>query len=152
MPRYEIHQTEVERFARRLFASRPKTFERLAGAYANAGIDKRYACAPLEWYEQLHGWKDRTEIFVESALDLLTSAAQQAIEDAGLVTAEIDGSVTGSSTGLAVPSLDALLMERMPFRRDVQRLPIFGLGCGGGVLGLSRAAALAQAAAADRAV
>ncbi len=42
------------------------------------------------------------------------------------------------------PSLDALLMERLPFRRNVQRLPIFGLGCGGGVLGLSRTAALAQ--------
>ena len=145
MPPYEIHQTEVEQFARRLFASRPKTFERLAGAYANAGIDKRYSCVPLEWYEQPHGWKDRTKIFVESALDLLTGAARQAIEDAGLVTTDIDGIVTVSSTGLAVPSLDALLMERMPFRRDVHRLPIFGLGCGGGVLGLSRAAALAQA-------
>ena len=145
MPPYEIYQTEVEQFARRLFASRPKTFERLAGAYANAGIDKRYSCVPLEWYEQPHGWKDRTKLFVESALDLLTDAAQQAIENAGLVTTDIDGIVTVSSTGLAVPSLDALLMERMSFRRDVHRLPIFGLGCGGGVLGLSRAAALAQA-------
>ncbi|MEC7647592.1 MAG: 3-oxoacyl-[acyl-carrier-protein] synthase III C-terminal domain-containing protein [Pseudomonadota bacterium] len=145
VPPYEIYQTEVEQFARRLFASRPKTFERLAGAYANAGIDKRYSCVPLEWYEQPHGWKDRTKLFVESALDLLTDAAQQAIENAGLVTTDIDGIVTVSSTGLAVPSLDALLMERMPFRRDVHRLPIFGLGCGGGVLGLSRAAALAQA-------
>ena len=63
----------------------------------------------------------------ESALDLLTDAAQQAIENAGLVTTDIDGIVTVSSTGLAVPSLDALLMERMPFRRDVHRLPIFGL-------------------------
>jgi alkylresorcinol/alkylpyrone synthase len=37
-------------------------------------------------------------------------------------------------------------MEVMPFRRDVQRLPIFGLGCAGGTLGLARAAALARAA------
>jgi len=145
VPPYEIDQTEVERFARRLFASRPKTFERLAGAYANAGIDKRYSCVPLAWYEQPHGWKDRTEIFVASALDLLEQAARQAIEHADLSVDDIDGVVTVSSTGLAVPSLDALLMERMPFRRDVHRLPIFGLGCGGGVLGLSRTAALAQA-------
>ena len=73
------------------------------------------------------------------------SAAQKAIDGASLVATDIDGIVTVSSTGLAVPSLDSLLMDRMPFRRDVQRLPIFGLGCGGGVLGLSRAAALAQA-------
>ena len=73
------------------------------------------------------------------------SAAQKAIDGASLVATDIDGIVTVSSTGLAVPSLDSLLMDRMPFRRDVQRLPIFGLGCGGGVLGLSRAAALARA-------
>ena len=42
-------------------------------------------------------------------------------------------------------SLDALLVERMKFRRDIQRLPIFGLGCAGGVIGLARAAAMARA-------
>tara|TARA_B100000676_G_scaffold312537_1_gene387263 strand:+ start:2262 stop:3137 length:876 start_codon:yes stop_codon:yes gene_type:complete len=100
---------------------------------------------PLEWYEQPHGWKDRTKVFVESALDLLEQAGQLAINRAGLSVNDIDGIVTVTSTGLAVPSLDALLMERMAFRRDVQRLPIFGMGCGGGVLGLSRTAALAKA-------
>ena len=74
LPKYEIHQTEVESFARRLFASRSKTFERLSSAYANAGIDRRYSSVPLGWYEQPHGWKDRTKIFVESALDLLEKA------------------------------------------------------------------------------
>ena len=33
-----------------------------------------------------------------------------------------------------------LLIERMELRRDIQRLPIFGLGCAGGVIGLARAA------------
>jgi len=145
LPKYEIHQTEVESFARRLFASRSKTFERLSSAYANAGIDRRYSSVPLGWYEQPHGWKDRTKIFVESALDLLEKAGRLAINRAGISLNDIDGIVTVTSTGLAVPSLDALLMERMAFRRDVHRLPIFGLGCGGGVLGLSRTAALAKA-------
>ena len=36
-------------------------------------------------------------------------------------------------------------MEELPFRRNVQRLPLFGLGCAGGVLGLARAAACASA-------
>ena len=145
LPKYEIHQTEVESFARRLFASRSKTFERLSSAYANAGIDRRYSSVPLGWYEQPHGWKDRTKVFVESALDLLEKAGRLAINRAGISLNDIDGIVTVTSTGLAVPRLDALLMERMAFRRDVHRLPIFGLGCGGGVLGLSRTAALAKA-------
>ena len=36
-------------------------------------------------------------------------------------------------------------MERMGARRDVERLPIFGLGCAGGVIGLARAATMARA-------
>jgi alkylresorcinol/alkylpyrone synthase len=52
--------------------------------------------------------------------------------------------VVVSTTGLATPSLDALLIERLGLPRDVIRLPIFGLGCVGGVLGMARAAALAR--------
>ena len=144
VPRFEIGQSEVQAFGKRLFKQRPETFERLSGAYANAGIERRYSCVPMEWYEQDHGWKDRTKLFVENALELLISAATEALTEAGLSPDGIDGLVTVSSTGIAVPSLDALLMERMPFRRDVQRLPVFGLGCGGGVLGLSRTADLAK--------
>jgi alkylresorcinol/alkylpyrone synthase len=145
VPRFEIGQPEVQAFGKRLFKRKPETFERLSGAYSNAGIERRYSCVPLEWYEQEHGWKDRTELFVENALELLTNAATEVLEKAELSPDQIDGLVTVSSTGIAVPSLDALLMERMPFRRDVQRLPVFGLGCCGGVLGLSRTAALAKA-------
>ena len=58
----------------------------------------------------------------------------------------MDGLVVASTTGVATPSLDAMLMERMDFRRDILRLPIFGLGCCGGVLGLARTARLARAA------
>jgi alkylresorcinol/alkylpyrone synthase len=58
--------------------------------------------------------------------------------------------VVASTTGIATPSLDALLVERMGLRRDIQRLPIFGLGCAGGVIGLSRAAALARATPGSR--
>jgi alkylresorcinol/alkylpyrone synthase len=57
---------------------------------------------------------------------------------------DIDALVVNTITGLAIPSLDALLMNRLDLRPDVERLPIFGLGCGGGVAGLARAARLAQ--------
>ena len=59
---------------------------------------------------------------------------------------DIDVLVVNTITGIAVPSLDARLIDRMGFRSDVERLPIFGFGCGGGVAGLSRAARLARAA------
>ena len=36
-------------------------------------------------------------------------------------------------------------MQVMPFRPDVRRVPLFGLGCAGGVMGLARAAEMARA-------
>jgi alkylresorcinol/alkylpyrone synthase len=75
----------------------------------------------------------------------LAQAAAKALDEAGLHASQIDAIVAVSTTGVATPSLDARLLDRMGFRRNVERLPVFGLGCAGGVLGLARAAAMAAA-------
>lgn len=113
--------------------------------YTNTGIEKRYFCEPIDWYHQPHSWEERTEKFHHHALNLLEDAASKAVAEAGLTLEEIDILVVNTITGLAIPSLDAKLMNRMDFRRDVERLPIFGFGCGGGVAGLGLTARLAQA-------
>ncbi|MDH3231133.1 MAG: type III polyketide synthase [Alphaproteobacteria bacterium] len=145
VPPLEIRQQEVAAAAGSVFSGRSETFERLRPIYKNAGIEKRYSCVPLSWYLQPHGWRERHDIFVESAIDLLRRAATDCLEQANVEVAQVDGIVVVSTTGMTAPSLDARLMEHMNFRRDVQRLPAFGLGCAGGVLGLSRTAALARA-------
>jgi alkylresorcinol/alkylpyrone synthase len=53
--------------------------------------------------------------------------------------------VTVCSTGIATPSLEARVAQRMGFSSNVTRVPVFGLGCAGGVSGLSIASRLAQA-------
>jgi alkylresorcinol/alkylpyrone synthase len=120
-------------------------FARLDSLYANTGIETRYACEPREWYLTPKSWEIRTEAFQRHAVGLLEEAAIRAIAEADLAIGEIDALVVNTITGLAVPSLDALLINRMGFRPDVERLPIFGFGCGGGVAGLARAARLARA-------
>jgi alkylresorcinol/alkylpyrone synthase len=45
-----------------------------------------------------------------------------------------------SVTGIATPSIDARLVNRMGLRADVKRTPIFGLGCVAGAVGITRAA------------
>ena len=50
-----------------------------------------------------------------------------------------------SSTGVAVPSLDALWSSEWGSGETSSAFPIFGLGCAGGVSGLARAAAMARA-------
>ncbi|MFN0264349.1 type III polyketide synthase [Tepidamorphus sp. 3E244] len=119
-------------------------FRRFDKLYANTGIEARHICMPWDWYLQPRGWKERTAAFQEHGLNLLEEAARAALDDASLEAADIDCIVVNTVTGLAVPSLDALLANRMGFRPDIERLPIFGFGCGGGAAGLSRAAQLAH--------
>ena len=100
---------------------------------------------PIDWYLARHSFGERNDLFLKCAVELLAEVAARALADAGLDADQIDAIVTVCSTGVATPGLDARLMQVMPFRRDVERTPIFGLGCAGGVLGLARAAALAKA-------
>ena len=150
VPPHRIAQRDVAAFCETLFAGAFTDFRRMRGAYENAAIQTRYACAPLEWYGQPHGLAERSRLFLDNALVLIERAAVKALAAAGLDAGAIDTIITVSSTGIATPSLDARLMERLPLRRDVQRLPVFGLGCAGGVLGLGYAAALARATPGSR--
>ena len=139
-PRYKLSQKDALANAAMIY---PK-FASLHGLFANTGIDYRYTCQPTDWYQRPHTWEERTEVFQEHALKLLEQVALDATARAGLSLGDIDAFVTNTITGLAIPSLDALLMDRLPFSPNVERLPIFGLGCGGGVAGLARAARFAQ--------
>ena len=145
VPPYRLNQDDVVRRAAELFGGGFDDLERLLPVYGNAAIESRYSCVPMEWYMADHGFAERNRLYIENATDLLERAATDCLAGAGLTAADVDAIVAVSTTGIATPSLDALLMERLPFRRDTQRLPIFGLGCAGGVLGLARAAALSRA-------
>jgi alkylresorcinol/alkylpyrone synthase len=144
VPPFTIDQAEAAEMARALFAGR-RDIERMMPVFINTGIDRRYSCVPMSWYLEPHGWKDRTELFVKNAVDLLEKVADKLLAEAGMARGDIDAIVVASTTGIATPSLDALIVERMQLRRDIKRLPIFGLGCAGGVVGLTRAADMARA-------
>lgn len=146
VPETVLTQADAKELARRLFGHRTSAFERLAPVFDNAGIEKRHIVRPVEWYEGEHGWKTRNAVYLEAAEKLYVEAARKALDRAGVAAGEIDALVTVSTTGIATPSLEARVAGRMGFRNDVERLPIFGLGCAGGVTGLAAAARLAAAA------
>ncbi|MSP49995.1 MAG: type III polyketide synthase [Alphaproteobacteria bacterium] len=145
VPEHILDQQAVARQAARLFSTRTQAFERLARIYGNAGVAKRHSCVPIDWYLEPHGWAERSRLYVDAALRLAERAIRDCLAECGLDLQDIDGLVTVSTTGIATPSLDALLQARLGLRCDLQRLPVFGLGCAGGVLGLARTAALARA-------
>jgi alkylresorcinol/alkylpyrone synthase len=141
VPKYVTGQAEVSERAHKIYPQ----YARLDSLYTNTGIERRYSVEPKEWYLRTHTWEERTETYQRNALDLLEQVAVQAVAEAGLALHDIDTIVTNTITGLAIPTLEARLMNRLAFRPDVQRLPMFGFGCGGGVAGLARAARMAQA-------
>jgi alkylresorcinol/alkylpyrone synthase len=144
VPSYVLEQNVVADIARTLFGGKTD-IERMLPVFANSGIERRFSCVPPDWYLADHGWKDRNAIFVKNAVSLLEKVTSDCLSEAGLAADQIDAIVSVSTTGIATPSLDALITERMSLRRDITRLPIFGFGCAGGVLGLARAGALAKA-------
>jgi alkylresorcinol/alkylpyrone synthase len=138
-----IEQPDAKACAREAFGGRKELFDRLSGVFDNAGIAKRHIVAPVDWYLGEHGWHDRNALYLQASEDLFVEAASAAISKAGLDPDQIDGVVTVSTTGIATPSLDARAFGRMGFRDDIRRVPVFGLGCAGGVSGLALAARLA---------
>ncbi len=145
VPPYPLDQDDVIERVKLLFGG-AQALDRLLPVFTNTGIRTRYSCVPLDWYDRRHSWPERNRIYLSAALDLLEATTIQLLDRAGRSKHEIDAIVVVSTTGIATPSLDALLIEQMGLRADVRRLPIFGLGCAGGVLGLARAASQALAA------
>ena len=145
-PPHVLTQADVSDLAGTLFASRYEEFSRLARVFGtSSGIVTRQAVQPLAWYAQPLGWPERTAAFVEGGKALFIDAARKALAGARLGAAEVDTVVFASSTGISTPSLEALVMDEMGFRSDITRVPLFGLGCAGGVTGFSIAARLAEA-------
>jgi alkylresorcinol/alkylpyrone synthase len=145
VPPYILEKGFVAQEAKRIFARFGDEYTRLASVFDNAGINKRHSICPVEWFENAGGWADRSERFLDGAKDLFRKTAGEALTKAGVNAADIDVIVTVSSTGIATPSVEAHVMHEMGFQDTVLRVPVFGLGCAGGVTGLAIAHRMAAA-------
>jgi alkylresorcinol/alkylpyrone synthase len=142
VPPHVMEQQHAKEVGRRAFG-RKALFDRLSGVFDNAAIARRHLVAPAEWYEQPHGWAERNAVYLAAAEQMFEDAARSAIDQAGVLPADIDGVVSVSTTGIATPSLEARVGPRLGLRSDARRIPVFGLGCAGGVSGLALTTRLA---------
>ena len=145
VPPHQFHQKQILQVAHGLMADRYPEFETFSSLFANTGIRHRYGVKPIEWYLEQRGWPERTQAFLEGAETLFIDVARKALALADLAADDIDTVVTVCSTGIATPTLEARIAGKLGLRADVSRVPVFGLGCAGGVSGLSIASRLAQA-------
>lgn len=151
LPEHSYTQDEIKLFAAAIFLPGLASEEhRLMAVFDTAGIERRHFCMPLEWYAEPRGFAETTARYLEHATALAERAAAAALASAGLVPKDIDQLVFVSTTGLATPSVEARLMNRVPFRADVRRIPLWGLGCAGGAAGLALARTLTLGAPESR--
>lgn len=144
VPPYIIDQEDAGAVAHRLFAHRFADYHRVRDVFVSTGIATRRAARPIDWYVEPRGWAERNSVFLESGTELFAEAAQKALERAKLQAGEVDAVITVCSTGIATPSLEALTHQELGFRGDILRVPLFGLGCAGGIAGLEVALGLAR--------
>jgi len=139
-PRQYYRQEEIAEALKRHWGNRldnPKVFDRLL---ARVGVDGRHLALPIQSYDDLTTWGESNSAWIEVAEDLAEQSICRALTRAGLCEADLDAIFFVSVTGLASPSIDARLMNRMNLRSDIKRNPIFGLGCVAGAAGIARAA------------
>ena len=144
-PGYILDQSLARELAGALFGTALKDIERLLPIFDNTGIRQRHLSRPVEWFEQSHTFPEVNLVHDGVALELACEAVSKALSRAGLSPGEVDGLVYVCSTGIATPTLDSKLIQELGMPAETFRVPVFGLGCGGGVAGLARAADLARA-------
>jgi len=144
LPEYRYSQSETRAAAARLFLDDPR-LQAALGLFDATGIAERRFARPLEEIIAPPELGRRNEQSIDAALDLAERALRDAVARAECELTDIDHLLVTSNTGVATPSLDALLLHRLRLRPDLERTPLFGLGCAGGAIGVARGADLAVA-------
>jgi alkylresorcinol/alkylpyrone synthase len=103
-------------------------------------VDGRFTARPISFYENMSTWGQANDTWIEVGLEIGEEALCRALAAAGIEPRDLSAIFVTSVTGIAAPSLDARLVNRMGLSPNIKRIPIFGLGCVAGAAGISRAA------------
>ncbi|MBL8742294.1 MAG: type III polyketide synthase [Myxococcales bacterium] len=140
LPSHRYVQADLARLAQRLLPTQALKEGTLQRLFQRVGVAERYVALPAERYSELSGFGARNDAWLEVATRLSEEVVSKALVAAGVSADQIGLMASTTVTGVAVPSLDARLMNRLPFSPSMKRMPLFGLGCLGGAAGLARAA------------
>ncbi|MBK0378682.1 type III polyketide synthase [Mucilaginibacter segetis] len=142
---YKIKQPDVKAQARSLFAENFPQVDRLIHAFDNTEIITRNFCKPISYYAEPNTFEERNDAYLSNALEYSVAAVEDCVVKAGINKADITDIIFVSTTGLATPSMDAQIINKLRLNPHINRTPIWGLGCGGGVSGMAKANTLALA-------
>lgn len=139
-PAYRYTQAEISQALTKRWEHKLDEPRMLGRLHANCGVETRHLVFPLDVYENLRGFGETNSAWITAAVELGQKAVTSALDQAGITPEDISAIFFASVTGIASPTIDARLINLMPFPTHVKRTPIFGLGCVAGAAGIARAA------------
>jgi alkylresorcinol/alkylpyrone synthase len=140
LPPFRYGQETLTRALKLYWGDRLPNHRFLDQLHSHMGVESRYLALPLQEYEKLTTWGQTNSAWIRSALDLGQESIRRALTRAGMLPSDPSAIFVVSVTGIASPSLDARLVNRMGLNPQIKRIPIFGLGCVAGAAGIARAA------------
>lgn len=142
---HSTHQSELKKLARKNFSKAYNDIERLLESFDNAEIECRNLCVPLEYFDRDNTFRQRNDDYTVFALELSARVIRDLLGKSEVDGREVTDIIFVSSTGISTPSIDAAVINRLALNPNVNRIPLWGLGCAGGVSGISLACRLASA-------
>jgi len=144
IPKHTITQERVKTLVEEIFPLPKKEIERLLPVFDHAEIFERQLVVEEDWFKNDHTFEERNQLYQEHALTYSLQAIDHCLTNREFLEKDfpykaIDAIIYISSTGISTPSIEAYIMNERPFREDIIRMPLWGLGCAGGVMGLARA-------------
>ncbi len=144
IPAYKLSQGEVKKLIPDLFPRIKSNVGRIWSIFDHSLIEERQTVVPKEWFMSEHSFVERNDLYTKHSIDLSIEAIRDCLDNHEMLShafliEHIDMVLFVSSSGISTPSLEAHIMNELPFRSDVIRLPIWGLGCAGGAMALARA-------------
>ena len=139
-PRHYYSQQQIAAALKRHWCEGLENPDVLDRLFARVGVKGRHLALPIAAYDDLTTWGKANSAWIEAAEELAEQSLCKALTRSGLSERDVDAIFFVSVTGIASPSIDARLINRMNLRTDVKRHPIFGLGCVAGAAGVARAA------------
>lgn len=138
LPRHRYGQNDLVALAQQVLPDMSVEPKTLARFFQRVGVEERFLALPAEAYRDLGGLESRSRAWLEVATELGERVVRDVLAEADLAASDVGHLMSTTVTGLAVPTLDARLMNRIAFSNDLKRTPTFGLGCVGGAAGVAR--------------
>ncbi|MEO7794453.1 MAG: 3-oxoacyl-[acyl-carrier-protein] synthase III C-terminal domain-containing protein [Thermoanaerobaculia bacterium] len=139
-PKHYYDQEALLAALRGYWEQRYFNLDRIEQLHRNVLVGGRHLALPIEEYPGLVTFGQSNTAWIRVAEEIGGEAVRAAVARCGLAVTDIDALFFVTVTGIATPSIDARLINRLGLRSDLKRIPIFGLGCVAGAAGIARAA------------